>query len=248
MRPRTNNMFKTKQSIFSISIVIGLVVAFAFPAVLHAQADDFAFERFESEIQIRVNGQMDMTETIEVNFETPRRGIYRVIPLEYQTEDEGMVRRIEITNVFVTDEADRPLTTHIESTDLTNIRVGDPEIYLTGTQIYKIHYTVSGALNAFETTDAMYWDITGTEWSAVPKTVSALVRLPEPVDPANLTSACYTGTYGSTEQNCVVEEQTDGTVSFTTQNNFLTVAVEFPEGLVTVAEPVLVSSDSIAPG
>ena len=77
----------------------------------------------------------------------------------------------------------------------TIIRVGDPDVEISGEHPYTLVYRVEGALNAFEDHDELYWNAIGPEWQAPIESVRIEVVAPGSISQV----ACYQGYQGSTE-------------------------------------------------
>ncbi|MEX2622044.1 MAG: DUF2207 domain-containing protein [Egibacteraceae bacterium] len=247
--------------------LLGLVVAAAL-AVAGAAAtagpagaqDDtgWVIESFDVVVDVRADGTIAVTEEIGVDFfSLRRRGIFRVIPARYDLSaqeeqlllDEGTdpdrhVRAFDISDIAVSSTA--PADTEITRPNRfgehnLRIRIGDPDVTVTGKQTYHISYEVAGALNAFEEVDELNWNATGDEWP-VPVLAARVVVRGQPIARA----ACYQGPRGSTdacaEQLDMAEPETS--VGFATgrleAGEGMTVAVGFPRGTVDVGEPILV--------
>ncbi len=121
--------------------------------------------------------------------------------------------------------------------DVINIRIGDPNIYVSGNQTYVITYEVKNALMFFEDHDELYWNVTGNYWKAPIKEASAVVTLNIKNKSEKLWAACYTGYYGSKRSNCSFKTS-DNTAEFRTMKNLnigegLTIAFGWDKGLIT---------------
>lgn len=232
------NMWPTKLATVSLVALVWLIL----PTGM-VRAADFVFDSFASTMTVQTNGTVDVEETITVTFTSARHGIYRVIPMRYQEED-GRERILQISNIGVTDEVGQSLTTSITNDDALSILIGDANRTVIGEQTYVIHYTVEGALVAFDDFDELYWNVTGDAWDTPPENVTTtinfssdfLAALAAPAEPS-LRLACYTGVYQSTEKDCQINFVRQ-TVTATVANNFLTVAVGWPKGLVEIPAPV----------
>ena len=62
---------------------------------------------------------------------------------------------------------------------MKSIRIGDPDIHLSGPQKYVIHYTVEGPFISSPEFEEFYWNITGNDWQAVIEKASFSVLLPD---------------------------------------------------------------------
>ena len=222
-----------KQSLVGVCFVV-LLLAMTIP--LPVRAADFVFDSFVSTMSVRADGTLDVQEIITVTFTSARRGIYRVIPTHY-VEEDGQEQILQVSNIGVTDEAGQSLTTSISNDEALSIRIGDANRTVIGEQTYVIHYTVEGALAAFDDFDELYWNVTGSEWDTPPERVITTINFSDDFLEADLRLSCYTGVYQSTEKDCQIAF-VGQTVTATVANNFLTVAVGWPKGLVEIPAPV----------
>ena len=73
--------------------------------------------------------------------------------------------------------------------NLTRIRIGDPDITVTGQHTYVITYSVEGALNHFDDHDELFWNAIGTEWNVPIEHGETIVTAP-----AGITQVtCFSG-------------------------------------------------------
>ena len=77
-----------------------------------------------------------------------------------------------------------------------SIRIGDADRIVTGTQAYRINYTVRGALNPFAEHDELFWNVNGGDWDVPMRAVSASVRT---AFDAFTTVTCFEGPRRSTK-------------------------------------------------
>lgn len=185
-----------------VAVAIGGVVALmASPA--HAAE---SINGFDIQVQVNADTTMRITETIRYDFgSTPRRGIIRDIPVEDDLPDNA-TREYDVQIVDVlADGQPVPYEASIQGQYLS-IRIGDPDVYITGEVTYTIDYTVGGALDVISADDIttsqvvqpgdveLYWDLLGTEWEVPISDVTARVVGPgAPID-----ARCFTGPVGST--------------------------------------------------
>lgn len=177
-----------------------------------ARGQDYAFypfviESFHSDITVRQDSRLDVTETIRTTFNIPRRGIIRVIPETFDT-GFGTSRRTAISNISVTDENGKAQTILVtRGGHRVNIRVGDEDIeFPAGTQkTYKINYRITNAVNWFgakqdwEPHAEVYWNVTGNEWDTTIKQASARVTFPTVTEDNQVRARMFFGYTGSIE-------------------------------------------------
>jgi hypothetical protein len=211
---------------------IAVVFLCLLPAASSAQAL-WRMASFRSDVIVRTDGVIEVREKIAADFLTERHGIYRYIPVEGE-DDQGKAYRLDIdlNGVWLDGQPERVETSR--KGDQLVWKIGKAETTYTGLHEYVIEYEARGAIGRFQDMDEIYWNATGEGWDVPLPIAAATVTLPDGA--AILRSACYTGAYGSTAQDCTIIEASDS-VGFVTKNEGdpLTVAVGFPKGLV--AEP-----------
>ena len=195
--------------------------------------------RFDVRIVIEPSGTLEITETIVQDFgDVPRHGIIRSIPNRQLVDDEfDRVYPIEVVSVRTSEGAPDDLQTTQESGTFV-IRIGHPDITITGEHTYTITYRVEGAMNGFDTRDELYWNAIGTEWEQPIGFMRVRVEGPAPIERI----ACYRGTFGST-LGCTREQIKDGAAVFVQENlgafKGMSVVVALPPGTVTSTAPIL---------
>ena len=187
------------------------------------------YDAFSAVVDIEPDSSIEVAETITGTFDEPRHGIFRNIPYQYRTA-AGTNETIGITVEAV------GLFGRAESYDISRaggyetIRIGDPNETFSGPFEYTIRYRVDRAILYHDNTDELYWNVTGSDWEGTFSTVNATVRV-SGVSADALDVSCYTGANGSVESNCDAMVA-DGNVSVVAED-FLTVSVSFPKGIVT---------------
>lgn len=232
-------------------LVALLVVASALlagPAA--AQDGGWSIDAFDVVIDIEPDGSLQVTENIRVDFgQLERRGIFRIIPVRFPlppdadvpegTPDEWL-RVLDIDDLRVSSPS-APTDTELERPGVTgrdlSIRIGDPEVTITGAHDYRISYRVRGALNEVEGAPELYWNATGDGWGVPIQAASAIVRAPRIAD-----VTCFAG-YGGSTSPCASAELRPDLARFSAETLFpgegLTVAVRLAEGAVEVPAPEL---------
>jgi uncharacterized membrane protein len=220
-----------------VSTLVGFAAAafmFAAPLATRAQSAE-EITSFAADYQVREDGTVGITERIDYYFPSLRHGIFRDIPTSYVTP-EGKKFTIPLKVIAVTDGAGKPWKYQVTKNSVgIRIKIGDPDIEISGPQQYAIQYEAVGALRYFADHDEFYWNVTGNEWTVPLRRVSAVVHLPSSVPMTGMTLKCYTGAAGSTAQDCLYNVQ--GSNAHFAASEPLTVVVGFPPGLVAKLEP-----------
>jgi len=190
---------------------------------------------FDVDVYIPDDGIVRVEENIEYQFpDEKRRGIIRKIPYKYTFGQNNYNLRIDVRNV--TDfEGNSYKYSVKEDNGYVEIKIGDPDILVTGVKDYRIEYFVKKAIREFEGYDEFFWNVTGTEWNLPILSSSAHIYFEADI-PDELRMDCFTGKYGSTEKNCTFNSSRDSVVysSDGELNPYqgLTLVLGFPEGLV----------------
>jgi len=190
-------------------------------------------DKFRVDIGVRADGIVEVRETIVAEFLSDRHGIHRYIPVEGR-DDQGKPYRLDVDLNGVWRDGEPERVDESRKGDQLVWRVGKEETTFRGTHEYVIEYDVRGAVGRFADLDEIYWNVSGEGWDVPLPVVAATVVVPEGVE--ILKSACYTGAYGSTAQDCTIISAGDS-VGFVTkaEGSPMTVAVGFPKG--AIAEP-----------
>lgn len=197
-------------------------------------------ESFTSDVTVQPNGDVRVVETIQYDFgENEKHGMYRTIPLGFTPR--GQFRHTEITVDSVVDDTKRDYEYDITSKDPVNIKIGDPDVFVTGQKTYIISYTVHHEIGYFDDYDEVYWNITGDAWKVPIEQVKATITLPKRIAASELKMAQYCGAAGQQEQCGTFITGKDGSIVFEmSSDRFLkpfeqvTVGIGFPKGLVSV--------------
>jgi len=164
------------------------------------RASDEVINSFDSDITMNKDGSVQVTETIVYNFgSNEKHGIYRDIPL---TAKDGPRIQVNIWNVK--DEKGEDYHYAVSTTDgAAHIKIGDPDVLVSGVRTYVIDYTVTNVIRPFEDHDEFYWNVTGNDWQVPITRAFATVSYPPGISRDQVRSDCFTGLFGSTEKNCL---------------------------------------------
>lgn len=195
---------------------------------------------WRSDIDVRADGVLEVTETIRVNAMGNRiqRGIFRDFPTTYERDGRPVRVGFDVESVE-RDGRREPYATESIGNGV-RVRIGDPEVYLPhGEHTYVIRYVTTRQLGFFDDFDELYWNVTGNGWAFPIDRAEARIRLPEAV-PFGSQRAFYTGPQGATGGNAAVISESPGEIFIRTtaplaSHEGLTVAVRWPKGVV--AEP-----------
>jgi uncharacterized membrane protein len=227
----------TIRKLFIIALVI---LALGYVSPVHAEE----IRSFVASYTIQKEGTVQAEERIQYDFgSAERHGIYRYIP-KITENSEGKKYEMSVSDIRVTDELGSPyafVTT--SSGDQINIKIGDANKTVSGVHTYNIQYLLSGAITYFSDHDELYWNVTGNGWAVPIGSASATVSFPQAIPQSDIKMICYTGSAGSTGQNCTsgyLDGKAAMTASGLDEREGLTIAVSFPMGIVDILESTLV--------
>jgi uncharacterized membrane protein len=214
------------------TLLIAVIAALTPSAALAERIDSF-----NGTLDVHTDASVSVTETITYDFEgASRHGIFRDIKESYK-DALGATENISLTDIQVTDSNGQnyPFTTS-ESGGYVHIKIGDPNVLVSGVKTYAISYVAHDVIGFFSDHDEIYWNVTGDQWQVPMDAANAGVWTP--VD--STSHACYTGAAGSTA-SCTAVARRDGTnkpiVLLSTRSlvagEGLTVAVGLPKGVIT---------------
>lgn len=227
-----------------LAVLIGAVAFAARPA--EGQAG-WVISSFDVRYDIDQSGVVRVTEDIRVDFDGQQHhGIFRDMPVEYEYDDDH--NRLISPSDFSVDDGSSPQPFQLSSEGPNlRIRIGDPDIFVTGAQRYHISYTLERALNPFDDHDEFYWNVTGNKWEAPINSATATVVLP---GPGIRQADCFQGPRGSTDRCSLSFDETSATFASTgvlQPGSGLTLVVGLNKGLIPVGAPALVDANVSIP-
>ena len=185
---------------FLVLFLLSVLLFASLPA--QAKGEDFTIRSFHSDIEVRADASLRIAETIEAVFHRPRHGLYRDVPFRYTDElGKKSVTPIRVESVTDPSGAAWKYKTSRSGGSL-RIRIGDPDRFVEGRQVYVIAYTVENGVLPFPDHDELYWNVTGNDWPAPIESASATAIIGDDVRDLTLKTRCYTGPRGSREEAC----------------------------------------------
>lgn len=182
-------------------------------------------ERFDAQITVNIDRNIEVTETIVPRFTGSWNGIFRMIPVEYHTP-QGFNWTLKLELLSVTDGEGRPL--EVETSRERHYRKF--KIWVPGaenaTRTVILKYRAGNALRFFDEHDELYWNVTGDEWEIPIEAASATITLPQAA--TGVRAIAFNGVYGSQARDA--EVAIDGA----TIRMAMPHALDFREGLTAV--------------
>lgn len=189
-----------------------------------------SIQSFRVDAVLDSDRRLNVSETIKYDFgDARRRGIFRFIPERYSRNGANFDLHFEIGPSL---QDGKPAVQQVtREGEFRKIRIGEEEVFITGSHIYTFSYATNRAINDFpeEKERELYWNVTGNGWPVSIENASFSITLPA----VPTKTICFTGPYGSTETDCRME--TNGSrVTVTAARALgpgegLTVAIRLPE-------------------
>ena len=215
----------------------GLCAAAACIFFTPAQAAERVVD-FHSTVRIAANGELAVTERIDVQVEGGeiKRGIVRDFPTDYRDRFGNRVSVPFLVKKVLRNQRSEPYAIE-RIPNGVRLRIGRAGAMLPhGLHTYEIRYSTARQVGHFEEHDELYWNVNGSGWTLPFDHISAEVHLPKPVPAEQLRAEAYTGLQGNRGRSYQSMIR-DGAVGFTSVAPFapyegMTVVVGFPKGVV----------------
>ena len=234
---RSLRLLLFSSAVMSAIAAVVLASILAAPRGASAQTGAERITSYDTGIAIQRDGSILVTERIVYNFgSNQRHGIIREIPVRLRYNGSyDRIYRVDVRSVH----SYAPDQYTVENNgSYVSIRIGNPDLTVTGEQTYWITYLVRGSLNAFANHDELYWNAVGNQWDVPIDHATVRVSAPAAVTRA----ACFAGPSGSTG-SCQQAGIANGVAHFTQAglgpHEGLTVVVAIPKGVVAAPGPIL---------
>ena len=241
MQRRASEIARTQpapaQGSWWVAWLAALVLLLLAAGPVRADLGGYRIDRFDTDLRVEGNADLQVEERIEVQFSEPRHGIYRDIPVRY-TDPRGFAYAIDLRLLGVEDEAGHALDTETSRQgQYVHIRIGDPDRLVEGRQVYVIRYRVGGAVTGMSDHDELYWNAVGDEWQTEIRSASATVHLPDTIAADAVTTGAWSGHFGSQDEDVTIDAASPQAIGFASTRALgptegLTVRVAWPKGHV----------------
>lgn len=219
--------------------LIAVALPQALPSALAAQERILSLD---SELDIRADGSLDVTEHIRVRAEGQqiRRGIYRDFPTRYRDRYGNRVQvDLEVIGVERNGSPEPWFTERMTNGVRINTG-GDDFLAVPAEYTFTLRYRTTRQLGFFDNHDELYWNAIGTGWVFPIERGSVEVRLPAAVATDQMGAEGYTGRQGVQGSDYVATLPAPGRARYVltrplAPNEGFTIVLTFPKGLI--AEP-----------
>lgn len=189
-------MKKVKSLLCSLFILIIAVLPACNAFAAGEKYYPYVINNYDVKIDVDEDNILHITETIDVNFNEARHGIYRTIPRRFAVEREdgsSSNAKIKVKHFQCSDDYDLSSTG-----DEYTIQIGDANRTITGSHTYVLSYDYIIGKDLLEGADEFYYNIIGTEWDTAIQNVTFEINMPKEFDSSKLGfSAGYKGEVGT---------------------------------------------------
>lgn len=219
-------MFKKILIIFTFILFIPNIHAYE----VH-YGDAYDINSYDVNMVVNEDNSFEITEKIVANFNQPRHGIFRKIPVrnEVKRQDGSTSYNFAtISNVKMNTEG-----TIEKGYSEFNIKLGDPDKYIEGTKNYEISYLYKLSNDNVKEFDELYFNIIGTEWDTSIDNITFTITMPKEFDKEKI-GFTY-GSYRSSNTDSITYEVNGNVITGKLNKKLgkyegLTVRLELPEG------------------
>ena len=199
----------------------------------------YKITRYDVQIKVQENNSLDVTENITAQFEEPKHGIYRNIPLVHKVrgsmnqETVAHTQKAKISNLLVMDGLTGqtvPINQENKSGQLA-LKIGDASQTFTGEKTYCIRYTYSINSDGVKSFNGLYYNLIGDGWDTYIGNVSFAIEMPKSFDPKDIVFMLGAKDAGSRVNYQVEDNRITGKVnSVLARGEGLTIRLALPQG------------------
>ncbi len=183
------------------------------------------------DLQILDDGGLEVTEIITADFSMYKHGIIRLLPIRYSVGLHQYALRLRLLDVI--DKNGDEYTKQLKNQgNAKRLRIGDPNIFLKGENVYVIRYRVDRAILWEDDRAILRWNAVGLEWDVPHEKVAVTVHLASPLGDDQIRYDAWTGYYGSVARNYQAQRNNDGSIRFEVEalkrHEGMTVSISMP--------------------
>ncbi len=223
---------------------LALAIAAVLLATCAASASLYV-QSFDAALELAADGRLHAAETLTVVFLTAQHGIERSIPVSYPGPFGRNVTIDLRTGAVTQDGQSVPVKTYRDGRNEV-LRIGDPNVTITGTHVYRIEYTCGRELLFDPNAIRLYWTVTGNEWQIPIRQATATLTLPAGVTAADVSTTSYVGLKGASGPGDPATVDAGGRIVFSTgtlnPGSGMTIDVSIPRHLLPLSPPTAAQS------
>ena len=189
-----------RNRLYLILLFVFSSILFVIPNRVSANVNsEYTIEKYDINIVVNEDNTLFITENIIANYNVEKHGIFRKIPIRNTVvRNDGTKSKnlTKLTDVKVNAE----FSSYIEN-GYTVIKIGDPNLVLTGMHSYEISYLYNLGKDPLKEIDEFYFNLIGPEWDTSISNVTFTITMPKEFDSSKL--GFSSGAVGSTDSSNV---------------------------------------------
>lgn len=141
---------------------------------------DYTINNYNIDMIVNEDNTFDITETITAEFNEPKHGILRKIPISNSvTRLDGTTSNniAKIKNINVNENY-----TESYEDNFKIIKIGDADKKITGSHTYIIKYNYTIGKDPLKNEDELYFNLIGDGWDTTINNISFKITMPKPFD------------------------------------------------------------------
>lgn len=227
-------------------ILLFLLVLSPINALARENISDWYIKDFKTKITVNNDSSLSIEETIIADCgDLPdKHGIFRVLPTRQKySKTKSIESPVEL--IEIVDENGKPYRFNSIKDPFNKTltwKIGDPDITVTGENIYNISYKVKNAIRKQQNFDELYWNLSGNYWEIPVDKFSAQVTFPKEVNSENLLIDIYSGKTGDKAAFDVSRKLTGNVLEVSTDKVIapgegITLSASFPQNIISPYKP-----------
>jgi uncharacterized membrane protein len=237
-------MLKKMSRIIVLFFLLGM---FLQPSGIFARTNvtDWYIKDFSSEIVVNKDSTLDITETVTADCGNAvgKHGIFRILPTLLTIGNTKTVMPVELFSI--TNQNGQALKyTTTNDTGTVTWKIGDPDVTVQGTSIYRLHYLVKNVIRFDDPKfDELYWNLNGNFWDLQTDHFRASITFPQEINSQNATVDYYAGSLGAKSKDMAAFRWSASNVLEFESTRMLdvrqgiTASVIFPKNIFTPYQP-----------
>lgn len=209
-----------------------LICLFVFPFTVNAS--DYEITNYDVKIKVNENNTFNIKEVITANFNVPKHGIKRSLPMRNEINREDGTKETNYAKISNID-VDATFEVYNENNQKI-IQIGDADKTVTGTHTYTISYDYALGKDHTTAYDEFYYNLIGTKWDTSISNVTFEITMPKKFDETKLGfSTGKAGTVGTDNIYYTVNDKVITGAYYDTLNAYegINIRLELPEGYFT---------------
>lgn len=232
-------MVRRSRLLAVLLVVLAFSLGWALPA--HADSGDDVYRRYVANVTTDAEGvsQVDLEFDLDFGADSGHGPFLTLVTRQADDRNEDVWRLVQIDGLQVSSPSGAPANVKADESDgVLSVRIGHPDLVVSGVQTYRVSYRARGLIapdHATSGLDEFNWSALGTGWQTPLENITVRVAGPVPAQRV----ACFQG--ARYDRPCSITSDASGTtasVSRLEPGQGLQVVAGYPVGTFVGAEPV----------